>query len=136
MKTSTSLWLALVILPILAALAGCEYPRAGLTNPKQPGPAAGHVVGGAVGLAAGNVAGFAVGSGEGAAAGMAAPFTRPETSTVRDYRIIVGPDGQVTRVPVDVAVDKYGRVVAYPPKHQPPPPPGTNALRTATTDYK
>lgn len=95
-------------------LVGCQSSHQGVTNPQEPGPAAGRAVGAGAGLVVGNVAGAVVGVGEGTVAGVAAPFTPPPTSNVQEYRTVVGPDGTVTRVPVTVTVDQYGRAINSP----------------------
>lgn len=94
-------------------LAGCANNEYSHTSPYHPGPVAGHAVGNAAGVVAGNAAGFGVGVVEGAAQGVAAPFD-PSYHMVRRWATQTTPDGRVIQVPVDMLVDKYGRVVGMP----------------------
>lgn len=91
-------------------LTGCasDPNRVGLTNPHQPGPAAGRAAGTAVGAVGGNVAGAVVGFGEGVAAGASKPFNNSRR-VVRTWREETSADGRVIKVPVDIEVDQYGR---------------------------
>jgi hypothetical protein len=115
MKTHSYQLLGVALVATALGCAACQSPHRGLTNPNHPGPATGRAVGAGVGLTAGNVAGVVVGAGEGLAAGIGAPFTPPPQTTVQDYRTVVGPDGQVARVPIEIKVDNYGRPMSYPP---------------------
>ena len=109
-------------------LCGCNSTQPGLTNPQEPGPAAGRAVGYGVGSVVGNTAGAVVGAGEGAVTGASAPFKLPPTYTVQEYRTYVGPDGRTVRVPVQTQVDKYGRPINSPPAEPPPVVNGTNSV--------
>ncbi|MBI3869676.1 MAG: flagellar motor protein MotB [Verrucomicrobia bacterium] len=99
-----------------ALFAGCasDPNRVGLTNPHQPGPAAGRAAGSAVGAVGGNVAGAVVGFGEGVAAGAATSFDNTRR-VVRVWRNETTADGRVIKVPVDIEVDRYGRPLGAPP---------------------
>lgn len=109
-------------------LAGCANREYGHTSPYHPGPVVGKTVGNAVGVVGGNVVGVGVGAVEGTAHGLAAPFD-PSYRMVRQWRTETASDGRVIRVPYDVLVDQYGRVVNMPaPTGNPAPPPvSTNA---------
>ncbi|MBQ7590683.1 MAG: flagellar motor protein MotB [Verrucomicrobia bacterium] len=89
--------------------AGCasDPNKMGITNPQQPGPAAGRTVGGAVGGVVGNTAGFVAGVGEGAAAATGQVFNN-RTYVVRQWQTVTTADGRVVQVPVDVVVDENG----------------------------
>jgi hypothetical protein len=93
----------------LLFLSGCatDPNKLGVTNPRQPGPAAGRVVGGAVGGVVGNTAGFVAGVGEGAAAVTGEVFNT-RTHVVRQWQYVTTSDGRTVRVPVDIVVDEYG----------------------------
>ncbi len=104
-------------------LAGCANREYGHTSPYHPGPVVGKTVGSAVGVVGGNVVGVGVGAVEGTAHGLAAPFD-PSYRMVRQWRTETTSDGRVIRVPYDVLVDQYGRVVNMPaPTGNPTPPP-------------
>jgi hypothetical protein len=92
---------------------GCANTEYGHTSPYHPGPVVGQGIGNAAGLVAGNAAGIGVGAVEGAAAGLVAPFD-PSYHMVRHWATETTPDGRVIQVPVDILVDKYGRVVDMP----------------------
>ena len=85
----------------------------GVTNPQQPGPAAGRAVGAGVGAVGGNVAGAVVGVGEGMAASAAAPFDTT-TRVVRRWRTETTSDGRTIQVPEEIIVDQHGRPVGKP----------------------
>src|SRR5574344_752742 len=90
-------------------LSGCasDPNKMGVTNPNQPGPAAGRAVGGAVGGVVGNTAGFVAGVGEGAAATTGKVFNN-RTYVVRQWQTVTTHDGRTVQVPVDVVVDENG----------------------------
>jgi hypothetical protein len=104
-------------------LAGCatDPNRIGVTNQRQPGPAAGRAVGTGVGAVSGNVAGAVVGFGEGVGQGAAQSFDNT-TRIVRRWRTETTADGRTIQVPEDIVVDEQGR-----PVKAPPAPPQTNA---------
>ena len=85
----------------------------GVTNPQQPGPAAGRAVGAGVGAVGGNVAGAVVGVGEGIVAGATAPFDNT-TRVVRRWRTETTSDGRTIQVPEEIVVDQNGRPVSKP----------------------
>ncbi|MBP5760474.1 MAG: flagellar motor protein MotB [Verrucomicrobia bacterium] len=89
--------------------AGCASDPniMGVTNPRQPGPAAGRTAGAAVGGVVGNTAGFVAGFGEGAAAATSEVFNN-RTYVVRQWQTVTTADGRVVQVPVDVVVDENG----------------------------
>ncbi len=90
-------------------LSGCasDPNKMGVTNPNQPGPAAGRAVGGAVGGVVGNTAGFVAGVGEGAAAVTGKVFNT-RTHVVRQWQYVTTSDGRTIQVPVDIVVDENG----------------------------
>lgn len=95
----------------LVLALGCSHREEGrITNPRSPGPAVGTAVGTGVGAVAGNVAGFGVGVAEGASSAARKPFDS-ERRIVRQWRTETTPDGRVIRVPIEVEVDQYGRVI-------------------------
>ena len=106
----------LLVLAAGALLAACHSDpnHVGLTNPHQPGPAAGRAAGAAVGAVGGNVAGAVVGFGEGVSAGAAKSFDNTRR-VVRVWRDETTPDGRVIKVPVDIEVDRYGRPLGSAP---------------------
>ena len=101
---------------LLLGVGGCasDPNTIGVTNPRQPGPAAGRAVGAGVGAVSGNVAGAVVGVGEGVAQGASAPFNNT-TRVVRRWRTETTADGRVIQVPEDIVVDQYGRPIGSPP---------------------
>jgi len=102
---------------VALTITGCATPPpVGVTSPYAPGPRVGRAVGYGVGTVAGNVAGAGVGVVEGAATGIAEPFD-PTTRIVRQWHAETTPDGRTIQVPVDVLVDRNGRVVGPAPKH-------------------
>jgi hypothetical protein len=96
-------------------LAGCarDPNRIGVTNQRQPGPAAGRAVGTGVGAVGGNVAGAVVGFGEGVGQGAAQSFDNT-TRVVRRWRTETTADGRTIQVPEDIVVDEQGRPVKAP----------------------
>jgi hypothetical protein len=111
----------MIHLGLCAALAavglgsGCasDPNKIGVTNKRQPGPAAGHAVGGAVGAVRGNVAGAIVGFGEGVEAGSRKAFDNT-ARVVRRWRTETTPDGRTIQIPEDVLVDEYDRPIGEP----------------------
>jgi hypothetical protein len=103
-------------------LAGCarDPNRIGVTNQRQPGPAAGRAVGTGVGAVGGNVAGAVVGFGEGVGQGFSDSFDNT-TRIVRRWRTETTPDGRTIQVPEDIVVDAHGRPIKA-VKPNPPPP--------------
>ncbi len=97
------------ILAVAALVCGCasDPNKMGVTNPTQPGSAAGRVTGAAIGGVVGNTAGFVAGVGEGIAAATGKVFN-DRTYAVRQWQIITMPDGRTIRKPVDTRVDEYG----------------------------
>ena len=91
---------------------GCASPdKVAVTNPRQPGPAAGQAVGVGLGTVGGNVAGAVVGVGEGVAAGASAPFNTT-TRVIRRWRTETTADGRTIQVPEEILVDEYGRPIS------------------------
>jgi hypothetical protein len=101
---------------LLLGLTGCarDPNRIGVTNQRQPGPAAGRAVGTGVGAVGGNVAGAVVGFGEGVGQGAAQSFDNT-TRVVRRWRTETTADGRTIQVPEDIVVDEQGRPVKAPP---------------------
>lgn len=99
-----------VIVGVLAT-SGCASKRDGReVNTRQPGPALGTAVGTAAGAVVGNAAGAVVGAGEGFAGASASAFDG-DRRVVRTWRTEVTADGRTIRVPVEIEVDEYGRVI-------------------------
>src|SRR5688572_11700356 len=106
---------------VALGLAGCarDPNRIGVTNQRQPGPAAGRAVGTGVGAVGGNVAGAAVGFGEGVAEGASESFDNT-TRVVRRWRTETTADGRTIQVPEDIVVDEHGRPIKAPKNNAPP----------------
>jgi len=100
---------------LVLGLAGCarDPNRIGVTNQRQPGPAAGRAVGTGVGAVGGNVAGAVVGFGEGVGQGAAQSFDNT-TRVVRRWRTETTADARTIQVPEDIVVDEHGRPVKAP----------------------
>ena len=92
---------------------GCASNEYSHTSPYHPGPVVGQAAGNAVGVVAGNAVGFGVGAVEGTVHGVAAPFD-PSYRMVRHWATETTADGRVIQVPVDVLVDRNGRLVGLP----------------------
>ncbi|NCC83150.1 MAG: flagellar motor protein MotB [Clostridia bacterium] len=101
--------IAAMVSAAVLVLSGCasDPNKMGVTNPNQPGPAAGRAVGGAVGGVVGNTAGFVAGVGEGAAAVTGNVFNT-RTHVVRQWQYVTTSDGRTIQVPVDIVVDENG----------------------------
>lgn len=106
-KLHTLLLGTLVLLCSLLAGGCASSGDARLTNPQQPGPAVGHVVGAVTGAVVGNVAGAVVGAGEGFVSQSAEVFNT-DRRVVRQWRTIQTNDGRVIQIPVEIEVDKNG----------------------------
>lgn len=106
-------YLVVSVAAVLGAFAtsGCASKRDGrVVNTRQPGPAIGTAVGTAAGAVAGNVTGAVVGAGEGFAGASATAFNG-DRRVVRTWRTETTADGRTIRVPVELEVDEYGRVI-------------------------
>lgn len=101
----------LLILPILG-VTGCNSANheARITNPNQPGPAVGNVIGTAVGAVGSNVVGAVVGGVEGAAAATKSTFSN-ERRIMRTWREEKTADGRIIKVPVEIEVDENGQPI-------------------------
>lgn len=103
--------ITIALLAIFSLSTGCNHRKEDrVTNPSAPGPAVGVAVGSAVGAVGSNVVGLGVGMVEGASHATRRTFDS-ERRIVRQWRTETTPDGRVIRVPVEVAVDEYGRVI-------------------------
>jgi hypothetical protein len=112
MKTSRFIVMGLTTVALGLFGAGCAGPdQVAVTNPRQPGPAAGQAVGAGIGAVGGNVAGAVVGVGEGVAAGASAPFNT-NTRVIRRWRTETTSDGRTIQVPEEILVDEYGRPIS------------------------
>lgn len=102
-------------------LAGCarDPNRIGVTNQRQPGPAAGKAVGTGGGAVGGNVAGAVVGFGEGVGQAASDSFDNT-TRVVRRWRTETTADGRTIQVPEDIVVDEHGRPIKAVKTNAPP----------------
>jgi hypothetical protein len=100
------------IVAVLLSLSACHRgPGSGLTNPQQPGQAAGETVGQAVGVAVGNVAAGTVGVGEGAVGGVVSAFDAPSTRIIRKWEAQTTSDGRTIQVAKEYYVDEAGNIL-------------------------